>query len=277
MEISWDEMQPGSFDAAPIVCPGRFNFQRGALYRLRLTQIPDLPGQELYPTLEIAYGTPRSEAFLSHNAIPVYFTPQDFEHVTGGNLVTKVIYLPDPEFQELALAAVGELVSTQLDPGVDPIEEADHRGAILAIVRLGNKDLLVPGSEDAAGVLQAGYDGFTGEDCGPMGAGGSGSMGVYTAGVGLPQYGMPISGTPIGLPGPPHVPLGGPAGLKKHVVRNHTLRWIPGPAHRQVIDVKQIPGFAYPRPPRHALIVEGTTKPPVESFASRLFGRHQHH
>ena len=46
--------------------------------------------------------------------------------------MTKVIYLPDPEFQELALAGVETLVSTRLDPGVDPIVEADRRGAILA-------------------------------------------------------------------------------------------------------------------------------------------------
>ena len=58
--------------------------------------------------------------------------------------MTKVIYLPDPEFQELALAGVETLVSTRLDPGVDPIVEADRRGAILAIVRLGNKDLEMP-------------------------------------------------------------------------------------------------------------------------------------
>ena len=59
----------------------------------------------------------------------------------SGNFVTKVIYLPDPEFQELALAGVETLVSTRLEPGVDPIVEATRRGAILAIVRLGNKDL----------------------------------------------------------------------------------------------------------------------------------------
>ena len=51
-----------------------------------------------------------------------------------------MIYLPDPEFQELALAGVETLVSTRLDPGVDPIAEADRRGSILAIVRIGNKD-----------------------------------------------------------------------------------------------------------------------------------------
>ena len=75
------------------------------------------------------------------------FTEEDFDQVLSGNFVTKVIYLPDPEFQELALAGVETLVSTRLDPGVDPIVEADRRGAILAIVRLGNKDLEMPGGD----------------------------------------------------------------------------------------------------------------------------------
>ena len=54
-----------------------------------------------------------------------------------------MIYLPNPQFQELALAGVETLVSTRLEPGTDPIIEATHRGAILAVIRLGNKDLQV--------------------------------------------------------------------------------------------------------------------------------------
>ena len=96
---------------------------------------------ELYPTLEVAPVTPRTDAYLAHSPIPVQFTEEDFDQVLSGNFVTKVIYLPDPEFQELALAGVETLVSTRLDPGVDPIAEADRRGSILAIVRMGNKDL----------------------------------------------------------------------------------------------------------------------------------------
>ena len=42
-------------------------------------------------------------------------------------------------------AGVETLVSTRLDPGVDPIVEADRQGAIMAIVRLGNIDLQAAG------------------------------------------------------------------------------------------------------------------------------------
>ena len=129
------------FDSTPLVIPGRQDFYQGAIYRLRLTNIPGRPGVQLYPTLEVAPVTPRTDAYLAHSPIPVQFTEEDFDQVLSGNFVTKVIYLPDPEFQELALAGVETLVSTRLDPGVDPIAEADRRGSILAIVRMGNKDL----------------------------------------------------------------------------------------------------------------------------------------
>src|SRR5688572_24489450 len=129
------------FDSEPLVVPGRQDFYQGAIYRLKLTNIPGRPGVELYPTLEIAPVTPRTDAYLAHSPIPVQFTEEDFDQVLSGNFVTKVIYLPDPEFQELALAGVETLVSTRLDPGVDPIAEADRRGSILAILRMGNKDL----------------------------------------------------------------------------------------------------------------------------------------
>ena len=116
------------------------------------------------------------------------FTEEDFDQVLSGNFVTKVIYLPDPEFQELALAGVETLVSTRLDPGVDPIVEADRRGAILAIVRVGNKDLEVPGGE-AEMVGDMGFGGGGGPL--PMGAGGPGGGAVAAAALASPESPAP--------------------------------------------------------------------------------------
>ena len=53
MIVKWDVAVPGQFDSEPLVCPGRFNFPQGAIYRLKLTNIPGRPGAELYPTLEV--------------------------------------------------------------------------------------------------------------------------------------------------------------------------------------------------------------------------------
>ena len=141
LTVQWDVTEHGRFDSEQLVAPARYNFPQGALYRLKLTNIPGRPGVELFPSIEVAATLPRTEAFLAHNAIPVEFTEEDFDQVMTGNFVTKVIYLPDPEFQEPALAGVGTLVSTKLDPGQDPIVEADRKGEIMCIVRLGNKDL----------------------------------------------------------------------------------------------------------------------------------------
>ena len=227
MNIQWDVSAHDAFDSEALVVPGRYNFPQGAIYRLKLTNIPGRPGVELYPSLEVGVAQPRTAAFLAHNAIPVQFTNEDFDQVLSGNFVTKVIYLPDPEFQELAVAGVDTLVSTRLDPGVDPIVEADRRGAILGIVRIGNKDL----HAGSAGAYIIGPNGVPYPAPG-MPMGGMMLPQGYVSGVSGPQWGMPMSGTPIGLPGPPHVPLGGPAGLQKYTISDHTHMHIPAPRIR---------------------------------------------
>ena len=303
VQISWDVGGYGAFDATPLVIPGRQDFYQGAIYRLRVTNIPGRPGVELFPTLEVAPVTPRTDAYLAHSPIPVQFTEEDFDQVLSGNFVTKVIYLPDPEFQELALAGVETLVSTRLDPGVDPIAEADRRGSILAILRMGNKDLrgggpateyepqlVVPASHeepirsyerqalyneetDAAGAPLAGGV-VPAQYCGPYGDGAMSGMpmGMPTSGfappavppnmvAGAPTWGMPITGTPIGLPGPPHVPLGVPAGLQKHVMKNRTRVLLPPPTSQVQLSVKQRPGLNYPRPVTHVHVDETQREP----------------
>ena len=264
MQVRWDVTGVANFDSDPLVVPGRKNFPEGGIYRLKITSLAGREGVELYPTLEIGPTTPRTAAYLAHNAIPVQFSEEDFDQVLSGNFVTKVIYLPDPEFQEMALAGVETLVSTRLDPGIDPIVEADRRGSIMAVVRLGNKDVEMPGtmpdSVTAAGYLATNQDG----GAMPMGMSELGPTGItpsYISGVTVPQYGMPITGTPIGLPGPPHLPLGSPAGLQKHVMRNHTPMHIPGPTETLKIHLRQNPGYSYPKQPNKVWIREQMIHP----------------
>jgi len=278
-QVNWETGMGGGFDSEPLITPGRQNFPQGAIYRLKLTRIPGRQGVELYPTVEIAPDNPRTEAFLAHNPIPVQFTEEDLDQVASSNFVTKVIYVPDPEFQDLAVANVETLVSTRLDPGVDPIAEADSRGSILAIVRLGNIDLEVPtangmvegGIIQQAGyvappgtVVPAGYPGCVGGamPMGPSHLGGPAPMAMGpVSGVSVPEWGMPMSGTPIGLPGPPHVPLGVPAGLQKHQIVNKTKVHLPNPVDKVKMTVKQSPGLSYPKPPHHVSIHERSYAP----------------
>src|SRR5262249_31992407 len=125
-----------------IKVPGRYNFLQAAVYRLKLTNIPNRGDKVLYPTLEVVPANAKTATFLAHSSVPVAFTDDDFAQVLdAGNYVVKVIYLPDPQYQDLAPAGPSEVVSTRLEPGADPIAEACRRGSILLIVRLGNIDL----------------------------------------------------------------------------------------------------------------------------------------
>ncbi|MCO6047714.1 hypothetical protein NG895_27740 [Aeoliella sp. ICT_H6.2] len=335
LQVNWDVSGQGCFDSSPLFVPGKQDFYQGAIYRLKVSNLPGRETVVLYPTLEVAPVTPRTDAYLAHAPIPVQFTEEDFDQVLSGNFVTKVIYLPDPEFTEVALAGVETLVSTRLDPGVDPIAEADRRGSILAILRMGNKDLSkspgmcaggscvtpaqytegpyseegfevgpehVPAPADGqymgegyvegyeGGYVDGGYaEGYSQGGSGCYGGGYDAAMsqmpmGAPTAGMGLqggvpphmvanmaPAYGMPITGTPIGLPGPPHIPLGVPAGLKKHSMRNRTRVVLPDPVHEMKMTVKQRPGMNYPAPVDHVRIDE-VNRAPKQMFGGTVPG-----
>lgn len=281
MSVGWQI--PGGYAENQVSVPGRYSFAQGASYRLKLTNIP---GRELtlYPTLQVYPAHPQTEAYLAHSCVPLQITDEDLDQVQANNFVTKVIYLPDPQHQELAIAGVETLVSTRLDPGLDPVAEADRRGTILAVLRVGNMDMESPevGAAVAAdgSIQQASHvrlvDGEKGQLVAPLPIAGIGSIGNSIpaaqmmgaqAGWGVPAYnpyvggvagswGMPITGTPVGLPGPAYLPFGGPAGVKSHTVRNLSRNHIPDPVDHVLVDVKQDPPVRLPDPVRHVQIKE---------------------
>ena len=285
MHIGW-HAGPG-YAENQLFAPSRYNFGQGATYRLKLTNVPGREGLVLYPTLQMYPAHPTTDAYLSHNSVPLELTDEDLDQVESNNFVTKVIYLPDPRYQELAIAGVETLVSTKLDPGVDPVSEAERRGTIMLVLRVGNMDLEMPtgaadADEGAAGIQQIGFwqaDGEAGQHVppapikmeggmgvpGPMIVGGSGGPGRPAvnpiSGVGgTPTWGMPMTSTPIGLPGPAHLPLGHPAGLQSHTNRNLSRQELPAPVDHFLIDVKTNPGVRMPKPVRH---IEYTENHPV--------------
>ena len=275
------------------VTPTTYDFVQGATYRLKLTEISGREGMTLYPTMQVYPAHATTDAYLAHNSVPLELTDEDLDQIQSNNFVTKVIYLPDPQHQELAVAGVEMLVSTRLDPGVDPVSEADRRGTIMVVLRVGNMDLetatsglgpaggaamLMPGGiRPVAFHAAVGPDGAKGQFVPPtpiaimdqgmpgipgpqlMGMpGGPGMPGINpVAGTGgTPQWGMPWTPTPIGLPGPPHLPLGGPAGLQSYTVKNNT----PVERHDPVKDfrvvIKHEPGIRTPKPVNEVIYTE---------------------
>ena len=145
MRITW--YGPTGLSDTVLTSPARYNFAQGGIYRLKLSNIPGRGAVDLYPTLEVVPATAKTATYLAHSSVPVSFTDEDFEQVLAGNFLVKVIYLPDPQYQDLAaVAGPAEVISTRHDAGVDPIAEARRRGEILLIIRMGNIDLDVKGS-----------------------------------------------------------------------------------------------------------------------------------
>ena len=257
----------------------RFDFPQQAVYQLKFS---GFPGQgyealQLYPTLEVRGTDPTTREYLEHSVVPAEVTEEDLEHVLHNNMVTKVIYLPDPKHQSRAIAGVETLISTKLAPGIDPVQQAERMGTIMVVLRFGNKNLEMPTAGVAANgtfqrVSHTIYSGRQGQWVAPVpvamlsagihgvpgtmiaaGAGGLPGQAVApVAGMGMtPPWGMPSVGTPIGLPGPPHLPLGGPAGLRSHTIRNRSDNRIPSPVSDLLVDVKHNPGWNIPKPVQH--------------------------
>lgn len=281
MTIGWKI--GGGYAENQRIVPTTYDFHQGATYRLKLSGIKGREQMTLYPTLQVypAHGT--TDAYLSHNSVPLELTDEDLDQVESNNFVTKVIYLPDARHQELAVAGVEMLVSTRLDPGIDPVSEADQRGTILVVLRVGNMDLETASTPAAkigavrmgpGGISQIAYetvtaDGDKGQHVPPqpiavmngglpgvpgpmlMGApAGPGLPGVnpVSGSGGTPQWGMPWTSTPIGLQGPPHLPLGGPAGLQSFTIKNNTRVETHDPVEHFRVNVKHSPGIRMPKP-----------------------------
>src|SRR4051794_18120895 len=88
MKIYWLTAQKDgkpAYSNVPLETPGRFNFIRGATYRLKLTHLPGRPGKELFPTLEVVAPNPAMQEFLAHNAVPIQLTDDDINQVVKGS------------------------------------------------------------------------------------------------------------------------------------------------------------------------------------------------
>jgi uncharacterized repeat protein (TIGR01451 family) len=133
--------------------------QRGVGYRLRLANISERPGAELFPVIEVVGHLHRpAEIDPGKYPIRVVFTDQDlWDAVDHGRMVTKVIYLEDPD-QALPLKLKkDEIPLVSISPTEDPVKVAAALGRVIAIVRIGGRR---PTVEE----IQAGATGDVGLD-----------------------------------------------------------------------------------------------------------------
>jgi uncharacterized repeat protein (TIGR01451 family) len=133
--------------------------KRGVGYRLRLSGIPERPGRELYPVIEIVGHLHRPEGIdPGKYPIRVVFNQDDLDD-TGekSRLVTKIIYLEDPDQAIPFHLPKDQITALTLNPTESPLQVAQALGRPVAIVRMGVR---TPTVEE----IQAGAAGDVGLD-----------------------------------------------------------------------------------------------------------------
>ena len=132
---------PGSKQLARMFDVGQvMGLRPGYSYRLELSNLPYHPGKVLYPEVEVrASIVPRPGMKYMDFPIPLLFTQGDIDRALGGSVVTKVVYLEDPEKAiptEVAAATPIEIPSGSEEESVKAARES---GRMVAIVRLGDR------------------------------------------------------------------------------------------------------------------------------------------
>jgi uncharacterized repeat protein (TIGR01451 family) len=131
-----------AFDAPVVV-----GMRPGYSYRVQLSHLTDHPGVSIFPTVEV-YGSLKLSPKLNSAKFPapVVLTEADIESVLAGNLVSKAVYLEDPERAVPATTPPDSPFEFALPPGRDLLTEMHDRGRPMLIVRMGGR-LLVSDDE----------------------------------------------------------------------------------------------------------------------------------
>ena len=118
----------------------------GKVYRFRVGNIPLLEGYEVFPTVEVINRLHPPPGMAARFPIPIEITQEELEFALKGNMVTRVIYLEDPN-NALAVAQSEQQPYFDVDRSLDPLHMADRMGRPMAILRMGSR---VPLNDDEA-------------------------------------------------------------------------------------------------------------------------------
>ncbi len=128
----------GADNATLTQAPSQAGFVVGKTYRIQISGMPEFPGVELYPSIELFDRLHPPPGQEQDYPIPVTFTVEEIETAVQDRLVTKVLYLEQPQTAVLknpdeAIHVVDLSVKDNL------LQAADQRGRPMAIIRLGGR------------------------------------------------------------------------------------------------------------------------------------------
>lgn len=128
----------GPETAVTLGAPAQFSIGVGCAYRLKISNMPDFPGVELFPTIEIFDRLHPPVGREYEFPVPIAISAEDIQRAIDGGMVTKVVYLEQPQF-----AVTGDLTQALLNRMMPPdrnlLIEADRLGRPMILVRLGGR------------------------------------------------------------------------------------------------------------------------------------------
>jgi hypothetical protein len=111
----------------------------GQVYRLRVTDLPNNPTAEVFPTVELIDRLYPPEGKRLDFPVPIELTAEELELAAQGMFVTRVVYVEDPR---QALPVAQNEAGHQwyeVGTGEDPLQVADQLGRPIAIIRIGSR------------------------------------------------------------------------------------------------------------------------------------------
>ncbi len=132
----------GLAPARRFAVPVTVGLRPGYIYRLKVTGFPQRPFLELHPTLEVR-GTLRLPTDLgaSRYPAPVYLSEFDAEQLLDGSLITKVVYLENPQKAIAEPGRKDQPAETEVPPDRDLLDESRQYGRPVLVFRAGNRDV----------------------------------------------------------------------------------------------------------------------------------------
>jgi hypothetical protein len=112
----------------------------GPVYRFRVTEIPEHPGVEVFPTVEMVDRLYPPAGKALKFPVPIDLTHEELLMAAQGKFVTRVIYVEDPQLAiPIAEKTPSETRWMDVRAGGDPLVTADGLGRPIAILRMGGR------------------------------------------------------------------------------------------------------------------------------------------
>jgi len=132
--------------------------QLGSLYRFRITGVQVATSFELYPSVELLDLLRPPKGLENDFPVPIVISDSDIREVIAGRLVTKVIYLEDPDVALPRGGSKEEQPYFDVSAAEDPVRTAEGLGRPMAILRIGSR---VPTGDELASASMNAFNSAT--------------------------------------------------------------------------------------------------------------------